>query len=103
MKIYNNNPAFGDCGPFEIDAPTFRMACFELANEMQPNFETFANEQEYGEDYTEEEIRSYRREHTAMQRRMFIEGLCVVCPRCGKHGPIGEDFICGATFGCPGY
>ena len=86
MKIYNNNPAFGDCGPFDSEAPTFRLACFELANEMQPNFETFADAQEYSEDDTEEEIKSYRREHIAMQRRTFIDGLTQIihCDECGQ-------------------
>jgi hypothetical protein len=46
MKIYNNNPNFGNAGPFDIDAPTFLMACSQLANEMQPNFKTWAQEQE---------------------------------------------------------
>jgi hypothetical protein len=33
----------------------------------------------------------------------FDAGISVVCPRCGKHGPPWENFVCGATFGCPGY
>lgn len=38
MRIYNNDPSFGDCGPFEC--PSFEA----LADLMQSKFETWARE-----------------------------------------------------------
>ena len=81
MKIYNNNPAFGDCGPFEIDAPTFLMACSQLANEMRVNFKIWANEQEEagienGIPY--EQLERGRSDRIAEMRREFLKGLTEV-------------------------
>jgi hypothetical protein len=78
MKIYNNNPAFGDCGPFDIDAPTFRLACHMLANEMQSSFKTWAEEQgevevENGIPY--EHVERSHDERIAEMRREFLKGL----------------------------
>jgi len=83
MKIYNNNPAFGDCGPFEVDAPTFRLACHLLANEMRPNFEGWAQEQEdrhaadvmFNPDLPEFMPREKR---IAEMRHEFLKGLTEV-------------------------
>jgi hypothetical protein len=79
MKIYNNNPAFGDCGPFDIDAPTFRLACFELANEMQSSFKMWAREHL---DATEGPLpvtpAQYICADIARMRREFLKGLTEV-------------------------
>ena len=91
MKVYNNNPAFGDCGPFEIDAPTFRLACFQLANEMQSNFKMWAKEQEdrHAVDVMFNpglpEFMS-REKRIAEMRREFLKGLTEVirCDECGQ-------------------
>jgi len=39
FNVYNNNDAYGDCGPFEIEADTFEAACEKLADKMWPSFE----------------------------------------------------------------
>lgn len=42
MKIYNNNPEFGDGGPFEFDGDDFDAACEAFADEMTDAFRTWA-------------------------------------------------------------
>lgn len=83
MKIYNNNSAFGDCGPFDIDAPTFKLACFELANEMRNSFEQWVRDQEshhvsdaiHDPSLSELPPRDVR---MAEMRREFLKGLTEV-------------------------
>jgi rubrerythrin len=91
MMIYNNNPNFGDCGPFDVDAPTFRLACHFLANEMRPNFETWAQEQE--ERHAADVMFNPRlpefmprEKRIAEMRREFLKGLTEVrrCGGCGQ-------------------
>ena len=91
MKIYNNNPNFGSCGPFESEAPTFLMACSEFANEMQKNFKTWAKEQEdrHAADAMFNpglpEFMS-REKRIAEMRREFLKGLTEIlhCDKCGQ-------------------
>jgi hypothetical protein len=105
MRLYNNNPAFGHEGPFDSDEQTFEAACEGFANEMMPQIREWAREEMGG--WEADPVRAAMEVETSAcvgrLRSEFIAGLSVVCPRCGKHGPIGEGFICGATFGCPGY
>jgi len=81
MKIYNNNPAFGDCGPFESDADTFEQAREQFADEMQSSFEAWADEiVEHGHlgepgDFTRY---STRDEAIVGMRAEFIKGLSEV-------------------------
>lgn len=44
MKIYNNNSAFGDGGPFDFDGSDFDAACGAFADEMEDCFYTLASE-----------------------------------------------------------
>jgi hypothetical protein len=54
MRIYNNNPAFGDCGPWDIEAETFEAACESLADEMSEFFANAARETADEHDYLQE-------------------------------------------------
>ncbi|MDD5542817.1 MAG: hypothetical protein PHX83_06550 [Acidobacteriia bacterium] len=90
MKIYNNNPAFGDCGPFESEAETFESACEKLADEIRPSFELWARErldvleQDSGE--TVGDVEQWISDDISEMRDKFIAGLAEVrhCDECGK-------------------
>jgi len=70
MRIYNNKPEFGDAGPHEAES-------FEaLADEMQPNFEEWARDEENQAEYPDE--LSPRWERIAAMRREFLAGLVEV-------------------------
>ena len=102
MKIYNNNPAFGDGGPFEAES-------FEaLADEVEDLFNDAARE-EYealvmdspGEEFIPSR-ESYEASARERLRKEFIDGLTVVhlCPDCGQeyHEDASER---GHADGCP--
>ena len=73
MRIYNNNPAFGDEGPHE--ATSFEA----LADEMQPSFEEWADEEEARDTRGDwEDPLAPREERIAQMRREFIAGLTEV-------------------------
>ena len=76
MRIYNNNPAFGHCGPFE--AKSFEA----LADEMTSTFKEWAYE-DYG---IEADVGEWLAERIESMRREFIEGLAEVlhCDECGQ-------------------
>jgi len=81
LKIYNNNPGFGDCGPWDSEAPTFLIACSEFATEMQSNFEIWAREMY--DDAIEKGVgiesrATYLCETVQGLRRKFIAGLTEV-------------------------
>ena len=70
MKIYNNNPAYGDGGPHEAES-------FEaLANEMQPNFEEWARDEENQAEHPDE--LDSRVERIESMRAEFVAGLVEV-------------------------
>ncbi len=54
MRLYNNNSAFGDGGPFDFDGDDFDAACEAFADEMADNFRTWAAE--YADTYEYPEI-----------------------------------------------
>jgi hypothetical protein len=71
MQIYNNNPAFGDTGPF--DAESFGA----LADEMESTFRTWAAEKwlEAPESETGASKYSFVERTVTLMRREFIAGL----------------------------
>jgi hypothetical protein len=54
MRLYNNNPAFGDCGPWDIEAETFEATRELLAREMGEFFANAAREAADEHDYLQE-------------------------------------------------
>ncbi len=97
MRIYNNREAFGDGGPFE--APSFGA----FVDDMAPSLECYLDEQEHNAELDGQGLGPRSERRVALHKDLRA-GLSVVCPRCGAHGPTGDDeWICGATFGCPGY
>lgn len=87
MKIYNNNPAFGDCGPFDCESDDFDLECRRLADEMAFAFSEWARdefeqliENTDPEDLPEENEDEYLHEAIAKMRAEFIHGLTEVQP-----------------------
>jgi hypothetical protein len=81
VKIYNNNPDYGDEGPFEFDGDNFETACEAFADEMKGKLHNEAVEDwammiEMDEDaddcLTQDE---WLAERVAELREEFIEGL----------------------------
>jgi hypothetical protein len=77
VRIYNSNPAFGDCGPFEIDAPTFDAGCAKLADAQLPLFVLWAQVLAGRREVSNPELPESppREAWIAAMRREFIRGL----------------------------
>jgi hypothetical protein len=85
-KIYSNNPAFGDGGPFAIDAATFGAACELLAAEMTPTFAEWARDQHCDASAEVDGSQWTVAQYAEQIRREFIAGLTQIlhCDECGQ-------------------
>jgi hypothetical protein len=86
FRIYNNNPAFGDGGPFEVEAETFEVARERLADEMELTFWSWAREAANDPDATPDNIYDWISERAAGMRAEFLRGLAEIrhCDLCGQ-------------------
>lgn len=79
MKIYNNNMAFGDGGPFDFDGSDFDAACKQFADEMMPCIEGWVDEEMADPDFEAVGyIEDVRGKMITAMRAEFISGLVEV-------------------------
>ena len=83
MLVYNNREEYGEGGP--VDCASFE----DCADMMGPSFEEWVNDAIRDPNFVVD-AGAYDR-LVASMRAGFLEGLNVVCPICGTHGPVGEE------------
>lgn len=86
IRIYNNNPAFGDGGPFEFEAATFDDACDALVGEMESTFQEWAWDASQAADATPDNTDDWIYKRVHEMREEFRRGLTEVrrCSLCGR-------------------
>jgi hypothetical protein len=86
MRLYNNNPAFGHEGPWDIEAETVEAARERFAEEMFDTFETWAREKAILADSTPDNLDDWVNARVAEMRAEFISGLTQIlhCDECGQ-------------------
>lgn len=82
MKLYNNNPEFGDAGPFEAESQS------ALAVEMDATFREWAEQRwlDTAESESAPNRHAFIERTVSEMRAEFIDGLTEVlhCDECGE-------------------
>jgi len=80
MKLYNNQPEYGEAGPWECESDE------QLANDMVPSFTMWAAAEWLQDDETTEDRETFINRRIDEMRDEFLGGLCEVYDD-GQHAP----------------